>query len=125
MSAVPTRILLIRLRLIGDVVFTTPLVRALRREYPAAKIVYLVERAAAPVVQHNPHLDDIIIATEDPLAVEPDFAIGPGARLQMIGDRARQLDQVALDVIAAELNGRPRQTLGFKTPSQALAEALR
>jgi IS30 family transposase len=35
-----------------------------------------------------------------------------------------QLDQAALDVIAAELNGRPRQTLGFKTPSQALAEAL-
>jgi IS30 family transposase len=37
----------------------------------------------------------------------------------------RQLDQAALDTIAAELNGRPRQTLGFKTPSQALAEALR
>jgi IS30 family transposase len=35
-----------------------------------------------------------------------------------------QLDQAALDAIAAELNGRPRQTLGFKTPSQALAEAL-
>ena len=37
----------------------------------------------------------------------------------------RQLDQAALDAIAAELNGRPRQTLGFKTPSQVLAEALR
>ena len=37
----------------------------------------------------------------------------------------RQLDQAALDAIAAELNGRPRQTLSFKTPSQALAEALR
>ena len=37
----------------------------------------------------------------------------------------RQLDQVALDAIAAELNSRPRQTLGFKAPSQALAEALR
>jgi IS30 family transposase len=35
-----------------------------------------------------------------------------------------QLDQTDLDAIAAELNGRPRQTLGFKTPSQALAEAL-
>jgi transposase, IS30 family len=35
-----------------------------------------------------------------------------------------QFDQAALDVIAAELNGRPRPTLGFKTPSQALAEAL-
>jgi IS30 family transposase len=34
-------------------------------------------------------------------------------------------DQDALDTIADELNGRPRQTLGFKSPSQALAEALR
>jgi IS30 family transposase len=30
-----------------------------------------------------------------------------------------------LDNIAAELNGRPRQTLGWKSPSQALDEALR
>ena len=40
------------------------------------------------------------------------------------GADLRQLDQAALDAIAAELNGRPRQTLGFTTPSQALAEAL-
>jgi IS30 family transposase len=33
--------------------------------------------------------------------------------------------QAELDAIAAELNGRPRQTLGWKTPSQALDEALR
>jgi IS30 family transposase len=37
----------------------------------------------------------------------------------------RQFDQATLDAIAAELNGRPRQTLGFRTPSQVLAEALR
>jgi IS30 family transposase len=36
-----------------------------------------------------------------------------------------RFDQDGLDAIAAELNGRPRQTLGFKTPSQVLAEALR
>jgi transposase, IS30 family len=41
------------------------------------------------------------------------------------GADLRQLDQAALDGIAAELNGRPRQTLGFQTPSQVLAEALR
>jgi IS30 family transposase len=41
------------------------------------------------------------------------------------GADLRQFDQAALDAIAAELNGRPRQTLGFKTPSQSLAEALR
>jgi IS30 family transposase len=32
--------------------------------------------------------------------------------------------QAELDAVAAQLNGRPRQTLGFKTPSQALDEAL-
>ena len=33
--------------------------------------------------------------------------------------------QADLDDVAAELNGRPRQTLRWKTPSQALDEALR
>ena len=47
-------ILLIRLRLVGDVVFTTPAIRALRRRFPDARITYLVERAAAPVVRGNP-----------------------------------------------------------------------
>jgi IS30 family transposase len=37
----------------------------------------------------------------------------------------RSLTQDALDAIAAELNGRPRQTLGFMSPSEALDEALR
>jgi len=36
----------------------------------------------------------------------------------------RRFDRATLDAIAAELNGRPRQTLGFKTPSQVPAEAL-
>ena len=37
----------------------------------------------------------------------------------------RTLTQADFDAIADELNGRPRHTLGFKTPSQALAEVLR
>ena len=53
-------ILLVRLRLIGDVVFTTPFVRELRRRYPAARMVYVVETGAAPVVRGNPHLDEVI-----------------------------------------------------------------
>jgi lipopolysaccharide heptosyltransferase II len=53
-------ILLIRLRMIGDVVFTTPAIRALRRRFPEARITYLVEHAAAPVVAGNPHVDEVI-----------------------------------------------------------------
>jgi IS30 family transposase len=33
--------------------------------------------------------------------------------------------EAELDAVAAELNGRPRRTLGWKTPSQALDEVLR
>ena len=56
------KILLVRLRLIGDVVFTTPLLRALRRRYPGAHLTYIVEPLAAPVVAGNPHLNDVIVA---------------------------------------------------------------
>jgi lipopolysaccharide heptosyltransferase II len=54
------KILLVRLRLIGDVVFTTPLVRALRRRFPDSRLVYIVESTAAPVVARNPHLDEVL-----------------------------------------------------------------
>jgi IS30 family transposase len=36
-----------------------------------------------------------------------------------------ELSQQQLDTIAAELNGRPRQTLDYRTPSEALAAVLR
>jgi lipopolysaccharide heptosyltransferase II len=56
-----TRLLLVRLREIGDVVFTTPAVRALRRRYPLAHITYLVEPHAAPVVAQNPNINEVIV----------------------------------------------------------------
>ena len=56
------KILLVRLRLIGDVVFTTPAIGALRRRFPHAHLTYLVEAPAAPVVRHHPALNDLIIA---------------------------------------------------------------
>ena len=42
--------------------------------------------------------------------------------------KGRSLSDVSqddLDEVAARLNGRPRQTLGFMTPSQILERALR
>lgn len=52
---------MIRLRLVGDVVFTTPVLRALRRAWPEAQLTYLVEAHAAPIVRHNPHLDEVVV----------------------------------------------------------------
>jgi lipopolysaccharide heptosyltransferase II len=56
------KILLIRLRLIGDVVFTTPIPRALKRVFPDSHVAYLVEPEAAPVIAGNRHIDDVIVA---------------------------------------------------------------
>jgi ADP-heptose:LPS heptosyltransferase len=42
-------------------VFTTPLVHGLRQRFPDADLTYLVEPSAAPVVAHNPHLNDLVI----------------------------------------------------------------
>src|SRR5260221_1633775 len=56
------RILLVRLRLIGDVALTTPLLRAITRRYPGARLTYLVEPAAVPVVRGNPNLAQIVVA---------------------------------------------------------------
>jgi lipopolysaccharide heptosyltransferase II len=55
------KILLVRLRLIGDVVFTTPAVTAIREAFPGAHLTYLVEPAAAPVVQGHPGIDAVWI----------------------------------------------------------------
>lgn len=54
-------ILIIRLSAIGDVVFASPLIKALRQKYPDAKISWLVEPAAASLLKHNPDLDEVII----------------------------------------------------------------
>jgi len=50
----------VRPRLIGDVILTTPAIRALRRRYPDAHILYLVESLAAPVIRSNPHVTETI-----------------------------------------------------------------
>jgi ADP-heptose:LPS heptosyltransferase len=54
------RILISRMKFIGDIVLTTPLLRALREEYPDAFIAYLGDRKAVALLDNNPHLDEII-----------------------------------------------------------------
>ena len=94
------RVLLTRLRLIGDVVFTTPLIRALRRRYPDARIDYVVEPHAAPVVAGNPHLDELIVASP------------PAAPGRLLADLvlAGRLRRRGYD-LAIDLHGGPRSAL--------------
>jgi lipopolysaccharide heptosyltransferase II len=91
------RVLLVRLRPVGDVVFTTPLLSALHRQYPDAHISYVVEPGSAPIVERNPHINELIVA--------------PRRRgLSRIADDialARRLARSRFDV-AIDLHGGPR-----------------
>jgi lipopolysaccharide heptosyltransferase II len=50
------RILIIQLRAIGDVLLTTPLVRALKKSLPKAQIDFLTNPQPAPCLNGNPHI---------------------------------------------------------------------
>lgn len=56
----PQRILVIKLRAIGDVVMATPVVENLRRAFPGATIDFLTEKACAPVVTGHPAIHQVI-----------------------------------------------------------------
>ncbi|HSC59497.1 MAG TPA: glycosyltransferase family 9 protein, partial [Gemmatimonadales bacterium] len=55
------RILAVRLSSIGDVILITPLLRALRARHPGAHLAVLTKRATAPLLQHDPRIDSVIV----------------------------------------------------------------
>ncbi|NPV68852.1 MAG: glycosyltransferase family 9 protein [Anaerolineae bacterium] len=59
-SPQPSRLLLLKPCCIGDVVFTTPLLAALRRAFPAAHITWAVGTHSAPVIENHPLLDAVL-----------------------------------------------------------------
>ncbi len=54
------RILLSRMKYIGDIVLTTPVIRATREKFPDAYIAYLGDKKATSLLEHNPYLDEIL-----------------------------------------------------------------
>lgn len=73
-SGVPSpRILIVRFSSLGDVLLTTPLIRALRARHPAATLSALTKQSWAPLLSANPHLDEVI-------AVAPGQSLVPLAR---------------------------------------------
>jgi len=56
----PARILVVKLADIGDLLLTTPALRALRLRYPNAQITALVTPHTAPLLQGNDSVDDLI-----------------------------------------------------------------
>ena len=54
------RILLTRMKFIGDVVLTTPAIRSVRNAFPGAFIAYMGDKQAVSLLEGNPCLNEII-----------------------------------------------------------------
>lgn len=59
------RILIVRTDRIGDVLLSTPVIKALRDEYPHAYIAMMVAPGVKDIVDGNPYLDEVIIYDKD------------------------------------------------------------
>src|SRR5476651_2674765 len=61
------RFLIVSTTGLGDTLWGTPAIRALRESYPNAYISVLTTPLGKQVLQGNPHIDEIFVAKEPPL----------------------------------------------------------
>jgi len=67
----PSRILVVQLRQIGDVLLCTPAIRALRKRFPDAHLAFLADKVPSRVLEENPHLDEVIVRDPSQGKLEP------------------------------------------------------
>ena len=60
----PSKVLIIRLSSLGDVVLSTPVLAALKAAWPTAHLTFLTKGAFAPVLKRHPLIDEIIVFEE-------------------------------------------------------------
>jgi len=58
------RILIVRLSAIGDCILSVPVLTALRRNFPNAKIGWVIERAASQLIQGHEALDEMFVVSK-------------------------------------------------------------
>ena len=58
------KILVIRLDRIGDIVLSTPAIRALRRSFPKATIHFMATGYTKDILSGNPNIDQVLIYEE-------------------------------------------------------------
>ncbi|MBI5015077.1 MAG: glycosyltransferase family 9 protein [Deltaproteobacteria bacterium] len=94
-----TRILLVNLDAMGDVVRTTALLPALKRKYPVSHVTWVTLKNAEPILRYNPLVDEVLVyGPETVLELEPrtfdvvlnvDKSRRSGALTQRVGARER------------------------------------
>ena len=61
------KILIVEVNWLGDVLFSTPAIKALRRKFPDSHIACLILPRVREVLEGNPHINELIVNDEDGL----------------------------------------------------------
>lgn len=59
------KFLIMRIGAIGDVIMTTPIIKAIKKKYPSSHVTYIVGRWSSEVLKHNPDIDLLWIVNEE------------------------------------------------------------
>lgn len=112
--------LIIKLRALGDVLLSTPVVSTLKRNYPDSRIDYLVLKGNAELVLHNDYIDNVFILDKawDKLPILK--------RLKQYQQLKNQIQKIKYDImfdlqnsprsIWAGFFARARVKIGYKKP---------
>src|SRR5271156_1571046 len=68
------KILIIRFSSIGDIILTTPVIRAAKKSFPNADIYFITKPEYADLVRFNPHLSGVFILSENMFVTRKELA---------------------------------------------------
>ena len=54
------KVLVIQIKMIGDVLASTVICEAIKKEHPDWEVHYLIQKSTFPVVENNPFIDKVI-----------------------------------------------------------------
>jgi len=95
----PTRILIVAIRAIGDIVLITPLISLLKKHYPSGYLAVLADGSTVEALKHNPHVDRIIPINR--VQSKQQSWLKQGARwLNLVADLRNERFEVVVDVFS-------------------------
>jgi ADP-heptose:LPS heptosyltransferase len=89
------KVLVVRFSSIGDVVLTTPVVRALKEQRPDCEIHYITKKPFKSLLEHNPHISKVYTFQKSVKEILPELK---GERYDQIIDLHHNLRSVLLSL---------------------------
>lgn len=113
------RILIVNVNWMGDVLFSTPALRALRKKFPWSFIACLVPPRCKELLVNNPALDEVITAEDDTSWVSIPKALAAAGELRKRRfDTAIFFHRSRTKTLVAALAG-IRERCGYRSPGRA------